>query len=99
MSGRVSQRVEPAHVHVFFHSCRLVHNSWLCFCSPLACGAHAAAPNLCPPPASTAPQTCYYAKVFEKDVPKALEILSDILQVRHGFKTSWQMGLQRGACA
>lgn len=25
-------------------------------------------------------QTCYYAKVFEKDVPKALEILSDILQ-------------------
>lgn len=27
-------------------------------------------------------QTCYYAKVFEKDVPKALDILSDILQVR-----------------
>lgn len=27
------------------------------------------------------PQTCYYAKVFEKDVPKALEILADILQV------------------
>lgn len=25
-------------------------------------------------------QTCYYAKVFEKDVPKALEILADILQ-------------------
>lgn len=25
-------------------------------------------------------QTCYYAKVFEKDVPKALDILSDILQ-------------------
>lgn len=25
-------------------------------------------------------QTCYYAKVFDKDVPKALEILSDILQ-------------------
>ena len=25
-------------------------------------------------------QTCYYAKVLEKDVPKALDILSDILQ-------------------
>lgn len=25
-------------------------------------------------------QTCYYAKVFEKDVPKALDILGDILQ-------------------
>ncbi|PSC75779.1 putative mitochondrial-processing peptidase subunit beta [Micractinium conductrix] len=25
-------------------------------------------------------QTCYYAKVFEKDVPQALEILADILQ-------------------
>ena len=25
-------------------------------------------------------QTCYYAKVFDKDVPKALEILADILQ-------------------
>lgn len=24
--------------------------------------------------------TCYYAKVFNKDVPKAVEILSDILQ-------------------
>jgi hypothetical protein len=25
-------------------------------------------------------QTCYYAKVFEKDVPQALDILADILQ-------------------
>jgi mitochondrial-processing peptidase subunit beta len=24
--------------------------------------------------------TCYYARVFNKDVPKAVEILSDILQ-------------------
>jgi mitochondrial-processing peptidase subunit beta len=24
--------------------------------------------------------TCYYARVFNKDVPKAIEILSDILQ-------------------
>ena len=24
--------------------------------------------------------TCYFAKVFKKDVPKAVEILSDILQ-------------------
>ena len=33
-----------------------------------------------PPSLTCASQTCYYAKVFEKDVPKALEILSDILQ-------------------
>lgn len=36
--------------------------------------------RVCPSP-PVPPQTCYYAKVFEKDVPKALEILSDILQV------------------
>lgn len=29
-------------------------------------------------------QTVYYAKVFKGDVPKAMEILSDILQVRGG---------------
>ena len=30
--------------------------------------------------AAPALQTCYYAKVFEKDVPQALDILADILQ-------------------
>ena len=28
-------------------------------------------------------QTCYHAKVFKKDVPKALDILSDIIQNSH----------------
>lgn len=35
-------------------------------------------------PSPISNQTCYYAKVFEKDVPKALEILADILQVGAG---------------
>jgi processing peptidase subunit beta len=28
-------------------------------------------------------QTCYHAKVFKKDVPKALDILADIIQNSH----------------
>ena len=41
-----------------------------------------AAPTPTPhaPRVPPSPQTCYYAKVFEKDVPQALDILSDILQ-------------------
>ena len=57
-----------------------------------SCGASQAAPTphayqphnstpLLSAPQTTPTQTCYYAKVFEKDVPKALEILADILQV------------------
>lgn len=43
-----------------------------------SCKSPPSPPCLPPRPGS---QTCYYAKVFEKDVPKALEILADILQV------------------